>query len=76
MDYSVCSQCGGNFPRFEDVKKEGRLVAVDWSIEERPTCPTCRGLKAVPVPKRSVLGGYPPGRTPQGVKPDRKAVRK
>ncbi len=76
MDYSVCGQCGANFPRMEDVKRDGRLVAVDWSVEANPTCPACRGLKAVPVPPRSVLGGYPPGRKSQGVKPVRKAVRK
>jgi hypothetical protein len=62
MDQTICSQCGANFPRFEDVKKNGRLVEADWSLEDKPTCPKCRGLKGTAVPKKDVLGGYPPER--------------
>ncbi|MCK9600718.1 MAG: hypothetical protein M0R06_16875 [Sphaerochaeta sp.] len=62
MDYVVCSQCGANFPRFEEVKEKGRLINKDWATAPAPTCPPCRGLAAPAIPKRNVLGGYPPGR--------------
>jgi NAD-dependent SIR2 family protein deacetylase len=62
MDYCICSKCGNQFPRVEKIKKDGRVVEIDWSVESMPTCPTCRGLKAAVMPKRDVLGGYPPGR--------------
>ena len=71
MDYIVCSNldCGKRFPRFEEVVKDGRQVEVDWSIEDRPLCPECRGLPAPEMPKRDVLGGFPPGRRARIVPP-------
>ena len=63
MDRTICSKCGNEFPRFEDVKKNGRLVEADWSLEDTPICPTCRGVAwTEPLPKKDVLGGYPPAR--------------
>lgn len=60
MDFCICSQCGANFPRYENVKKEGRLQAIDWTLEDKPTCPKCRGLKMPAIPKHDVLGGFGP----------------
>ena len=55
MDIIVCSRCGGNMNRFEDVN--GRQV--DWS-NDIPVCPVCRGVPgAQPLRrKRDVLGGF------------------
>jgi len=69
MDYCICSKCGKKFPRLEEVNKDGRLVEVDWSVEADPTCPECRGLAAPEMPKKNILGGYPPGRKPRIIQP-------
>jgi hypothetical protein len=56
MDIVVCSECGGNMPRFETVNG----VEKDWTNEARPICGQCRGVPgAKPLQrKRDVLGGF------------------
>lgn len=57
MEIIVCSQCGGNMERYEDVPGRG---TVDWTSDV-PVCPVCRGVPGARplVRKRDVLGGFP-----------------
>lgn len=64
-EYIVCSRCGGNMERFEQVGG----ATVDWTLDV-PVCPVCRGVKgAQPINrKRDVLGGFPWKRDADGKK--------
>lgn len=56
MEIIVCSQCGGNMERHEEVHNRGM---VDWS-NDVPICPVCRGVPGARplIRKRDVLGGF------------------
>lgn len=62
MDMIICSNCGGEMPRFETVNGVGK----DWSNEINPLCQVCRHVPgATPYHrKRDVLGGFPWKRDP------------
>ncbi len=55
MEIIVCSQCGGNMERYEEIGG----ARVDWTLDV-PICPVCRGVPgARPLTrKRDVLGGF------------------
>lgn len=65
MDNVICTRCGAAFPQREEIIKNGRTVSKDWATDPAATCPACRGLAAPAMPKKDVLGGYPPGRKAQ-----------
>ena len=67
-DLIVCVDCGNEFPRYEELKKDGRLVDFDWTTVSDPKCPACRGLPMPEVRKRDVLGGFPWKRDKDGKK--------
>lgn len=56
MELTTCSECGRSMERFETVKGRGN---VDWSLEDRPICPVCRGVPGAKplVSKHDVTGG-------------------
>ena len=65
MEIVVCSRCGGNMQRYEDVGGK----TVDWTIEV-PLCPVCRGVPGAQpfIRKRDVLGGFGWKRDAEGKK--------
>lgn len=65
MEYIVCSKCGGNMNRIENING----VEKDWS-NDVPVCPVCRGVPGARplIRKRDVLGGMPWKRDADGKK--------
>lgn len=65
MEIIVCSRCGQNMERFEEVNGK----KVDWQ-NDTPVCPVCRGVPgARPLTrKRDILGGFPWKRDADGKK--------
>lgn len=65
MDIIVCTQCGGNMDRYEEVDGTTK----DWT-NDLPVCPKCRGVPGAKplVRHRNVLGGFPWKRDQDGKK--------
>jgi hypothetical protein len=66
MDLIICTECGQEMPRYENVNG----VEMDWTINPNPKCAICRGVPgAVPYHRqRDVLGGFPWKRDVNGKK--------